>query len=342
LAAPAITTSAATTSALALSVTALTATAPATVSTLDYTVKAGDTLFSIALAHKVSMAAIMLANDMGDAQVVKLGQVLHIPTALTWPGESENVFWFIYIVQPGEALSSIAARFGVKMADLVRINKLADASAIRIGQKLVIPATTFAPAQAPTQAPTPPQPTARPKAAAPEPVPTEAVAAVEPPAPTVVAQAAAQPTPAPAVAPAARSAVHNVGDSEAIRARLLALYNEARNAAAVGLLGGSAELQAAAQSHAEDCAKRGYGSHQGSDGSDSRARITRAGYGGRITGENWAWGRSADEVFDMWFNQEAGGGPHRSNILSVRYAEVGFGIAAANGGFYVVANFGAP
>jgi hypothetical protein len=42
----------------------------------------------------------------------------------------------------------------------------------------------------------------------------------------------------------------------------------------------------------------------------------------------------------MWFNQEAGGGPHRSNILSTHYTQVGFGITASNGGFYFIADFG--
>ena len=72
-------------------------------------------------------------------------------------------------------------------------------------------------------------------------------------------------------------------------------------------------------------------------------RIARAGFTGRITGENWAFGRTPDRVFDMWFHQEYPDGPHRLNILSARYTEVGFGIAdAGNGGFYFITNFGAP
>ena len=59
-----------------------------------------------------------------------------------------------------------------------------------------------------------------------------------------------------------------------------------------------------------------------------------------MTGENWAWARSAAEAFDMWFNQETDYGPHRSNILSARYGQVGFGVVASNGGYYFIADFG--
>jgi LysM repeat protein len=109
----------------------------------DYTVQAGDTLLSIAHAHKVSMASIMLLNDMGDSQVVKLGQVLKVPSGTSWPGE--NVFWIIYIVQPGEALSTVASKYGVSVNDLARINQIADQGAIAIGQKLIVPLNGLAP-----------------------------------------------------------------------------------------------------------------------------------------------------------------------------------------------------
>ena len=310
-------------------------TAPAPAKITDYTVVAGDTLLSIALAHKVSMAAIMLQNDMGDSQVVKLGQVLHIPVVPTWPGES--VFWFVYVVHPGEALSTIATNFEVKVDDLVRINQLADASAIGIGQRLVIPANVLT---------TLPEPTSNPPVVVPQPRQPQADATNVAPAAAGAAAAGAvqagdvqQPVPPRQSAPLN---LPNVAGIEALRAQLLVLYNQARSAAGLAPLAASAVLQASAQAHAEDCAQRGYGSHTGSDGSTSQVRTARAGYTGRHTGENWAWGKSPALVFDAWFNQEAAGGPHRNNILSKRYLEVGFGIAASSGGYYFIADFGAP
>ena len=47
----------------------------------------------------------------------------------------------IHVVQPGQTLWSIAIAYGVKIADLVKWNKLAANSAIYVGQKLVVAGT---------------------------------------------------------------------------------------------------------------------------------------------------------------------------------------------------------
>jgi LysM repeat protein len=294
-------------------------TAPAAASTVDYTVKEGDTLLSIAIDHEVSMAAIMLANDIDDSLVVQLGQVLHIPTQKTW--SDENVFWFVYIVQSGETLSAIASRYGAAVDDLAQVNKLADASALSIGQKLIIPTETLLAINAPDSG--------------------SAAASADAAASNLAAQVASVQEQEPAAKSAIQiEAVDAPADADGMRAQLLSLYNQARAAYGRTALAGSGVLQTSAQGHAADCAQRGYGSHTGSDGSTSSQRIARAGYTGNVTGENWAWARSAAEAFDMWFNQETDYGPHRSNILSARYAQVGFGVVASNGGYYFIADFG--
>jgi murein DD-endopeptidase MepM/ murein hydrolase activator NlpD len=45
----------------------------------------------------------------------------------------------IYIIQPGDTLSSIANRFNVKLADLMSANNITDANTIQAGEQLVIP-----------------------------------------------------------------------------------------------------------------------------------------------------------------------------------------------------------
>ena len=104
----------------------------------------------------------------------------------------------------------------------------------------------------------------------------------------------------------------------------------------------SPELAQAAQAHAEDCAKRGFGSHGGSDGANQRARLSRAGYEAHQASENWAYARNVPGTFSMWWNEPPGADPHRRNILNREYREVGIGIAAGVWGFsYFVADFGA-
>lgn len=104
----------------------------------------------------------------------------------------------------------------------------------------------------------------------------------------------------------------------------------------------SATLNAAAQAHANDISRTGVNSHTGSDGSDVRERVARAGYGayswGRRVGENWAWYPDAATAMRMWMNSM----PHTKNILHSVYREFGIGIAPGkNGSTIYVVDFGA-
>jgi LysM repeat protein len=47
---------------------------------VTYTVVAGDTLGAIAAAHGTTVAAIVAANNIADANAIDVGQVLVIPT----------------------------------------------------------------------------------------------------------------------------------------------------------------------------------------------------------------------------------------------------------------------
>ncbi len=55
----------------------------------------------------------------------------------------------VYVIQNGDSLSKIAARHGVKTAELAELNNIADANKIRVGQKIVLPAYAKASTSAP-------------------------------------------------------------------------------------------------------------------------------------------------------------------------------------------------
>jgi len=104
---------------------------------------------------------------------------------------------------------------------------------------------------------------------------------------------------------------------------LLGHVNHARSQAGVGTLGLNAKLISAAQAHSNDQAARQRMGHDGSDGSDAAARITRHGYTGwRGIAENVARGsKTVREVFDQWMNSDG----HRKNMLNGSYTHMGAG-----------------
>jgi hypothetical protein len=131
-----------------------------------------------------------------------------------------------------------------------------------------------------------------------------------------------------------------VGDSAA---EFYALVNQMRVDAGLAPYGWSQALAGSAQRHADDLAAHQLASHTGSDGSTPAQRVAEAGYAawgdGQVVGENfWSGHGTVADALD-WF---MGDPPHRENILSARYREVGIGVATdAEGSSYYVLDFSA-
>lgn len=288
--------------------------------TATYTVSPNDTLWDIATAHHVSVDALIAANPGIDPKALQNGQVLTIPaagegTATAGTAAAENppaATSTPYTVRQNDSLWTIAATFDVTVEALTGANPGVDPKLLRAGQVLKVPGVHEQPAEAAPAADQPPAPAEQPPA---EPAPTP-----EPPLPP----------PAPAGMPAEFVDAAN---------QIVARMNEQRAARGIGQLTWSAELAAAAQAHANDCAARNKGSHVGSDGARLETRLVRAGYQAATSTENWANSRTSTGAFDMWFN-ESSKGPHRRNILDSHYREIGIGIAKGGWGYYVIADFG--
>lgn len=102
------------------------------VGSLDYTVKKGDSLNSIAAEYGVSVSAILKANNISDPDLILIGQHLVIPGHDGRPAQ-------VHVVAAGETLGRIAAHYGTKTAQLASLNGIDNVNLIRIGQKLKIP-----------------------------------------------------------------------------------------------------------------------------------------------------------------------------------------------------------
>lgn len=289
---------------------------PVTPTPIIHTVQPGDTLLDLATHYGVPIAAIQLENGLGESTIIYVGQTLVIPAVSDWEGASP--FWVVYEVKEGETLAEIARTYDLEPALLMEANSLTDPGELRPGDLLVLPLDSPAAAYLPTATPAPtstPEPTPVP------PTLSSPISPIESPVPTLPPA-----TLPPGIADWPRELVRIINDVRAIHSLPPFVYNEA--------------LAQAAQAHADDCAGRGWCSHTGSDGSDVKARIMRAGYEPSGWAECWAQSRDPNHAVEMWMDEIPPNDPHRRTLLSTWVTEIGVGVAQTSWGYYFIADFG--
>ena len=133
-----------------------------------YTVKSGDTLGAIAARHGVKLSEVFGWNGLNMGSIIYPGQQIKIgggtaapapapapapaapapaaPASVPAPASGS------YTIKSGDTLSGIAARNGVKLADILSANRLTMSSIIYPGQKLALPGASIAPAATPPAA----------------------------------------------------------------------------------------------------------------------------------------------------------------------------------------------
>ena len=117
--------------------------APTTTTTegTTYTVRWGDTLFSIAQRFGTTVDAIKAANGLTSDFII-VGQELIIPGDATVPPEARPPVSggkVTHIVQPGENLFRISLRYGTTVDAIAKANNIVNPWFIYVGQKLIIP-----------------------------------------------------------------------------------------------------------------------------------------------------------------------------------------------------------
>jgi type VI secretion system secreted protein VgrG len=177
-----------------------------------YSVGPFDTLIAIAQRFNLTPDQLVQANCLSAASVI-MGQTIYVPPFRPTPTTAPcfpPFGWFVYIVQPGDTLSSIAYRYGISLYTLMRANCLST-TYIYYGQPLYVPPiypiAPPTPTPLPTFTPTPPIGTLTPTVPpteTPTPLPTTPVI-TDTPGPTDTPEPTATPeptsTPEPTVAP---------------------------------------------------------------------------------------------------------------------------------------------
>ena len=109
----------------------------------SYVVRGGDTVSDIAKAFGTTPAEIRRLNNLGRQSKIFVGEKLVVGSSGTKTktgGDGGSSGLGVYIVKEGDTLWNIARRFGVSIANLLKMNNLTSKSQIFPGQKLLISA----------------------------------------------------------------------------------------------------------------------------------------------------------------------------------------------------------
>ena len=99
-----------------------------------YTVKSGDTLYSIARKYNTTVSDIINLNYL-KSNDLSVGQVIRIPETYFKPEEMSMPNYISYTVKPGDTLYSIASANGVSVSTIISDNVLPNNS-LSVGQIL--------------------------------------------------------------------------------------------------------------------------------------------------------------------------------------------------------------
>jgi len=98
-----------------------------------YVVRPGDTLWGISKRFGVTVDQLVAWNAIADRDLILVGQVLRLKAP---SGASSGPIR--YRIKPGDTLSGIAQRHGVRMEDIVKLNGIRDPDRIYAGEELII------------------------------------------------------------------------------------------------------------------------------------------------------------------------------------------------------------
>ena len=161
-------------------------------------VRTGDSYWSIARRHGVSVNALERANPGINPRRLAIGTTIQIPGQAATPQSSTVASAHApnqsgtYTVKPGDILGRISEAHGIRLHQLLSANPGMDPRRLKIGTVLSIPGQAFQPA--PIESPVPPKPVKKESKPVEEPKTVESYQPAPPPEhPGILAPGAAPP-----------------------------------------------------------------------------------------------------------------------------------------------------
>jgi len=105
----------------------------------DYTVVAGDTLFTVARKHHTTIREVRQVNGLADGTILEPGRVLRVPMYTYYP---KNMI-ATYAIEAGDTLFSIARKHKTTIDELRQFNDLKKGETLALGRELQVPTNTY-------------------------------------------------------------------------------------------------------------------------------------------------------------------------------------------------------
>lgn len=108
---------------------------------INYTVKNGDTLDSIAVNFGLNTSTIAASNNLSKDSLLKEGQQLVFP----------SIDGIVYRVNSGDTLYNICFAYSIDISSVTDANSISASSILRVGQQLILPGVDSLKAVAPVK-----------------------------------------------------------------------------------------------------------------------------------------------------------------------------------------------
>ena len=127
---------------------------------MDYTIVPGDTLLGIAIRHGLDWQDIAIANNLGEDDLLQIGDTLRLPSigGIGGPSSEEAAEINVvagkqrYTIAAGDTLYTIALRYDIAWQEIAAVNGLSEFDLLQLGQELALPASLDTAEEAPDDA----------------------------------------------------------------------------------------------------------------------------------------------------------------------------------------------